>query len=48
MRSMLVRPSAPCDIASKQRIGLPPVGAIVVEHPALRQRAGTRQRRQDG
>src|SRR5580693_2302436 len=29
------------DIPSKQRIGLPPVGAIVVEHPALRQLAVT-------
>src|SRR6516225_7361209 len=29
------------DIAGKQRIGLPPVGAVIVEHLALRELAGT-------
>jgi hypothetical protein len=29
------------DIPSKQRIGLPPVGAVIVQHRALRQLAGT-------
>jgi hypothetical protein len=29
------------DIASKQRIGLPPVGAVIVQHLAPRQLAGT-------
>ena len=29
------------DIPGKQRIGLPPVGAVVVEHLALRELAGT-------
>src|SRR5215472_4010850 len=29
------------DITGKQRIGLPPVGAIIVEHLALRELAGT-------
>src|SRR5215831_1515804 len=29
------------DIAGKQRIGLPPVGAVIIEHLALRELAGT-------
>ena len=32
------------DIPGEQRIGLPPVGAIVVEHLALRELAGTEVR----